>query len=183
MRGKTGGGDRRPVRQRPRDNTPGSAAGSATKHYSKPPAGHPFMTLLLRSALPLLLASLLAAAAFAQSGRQQQPAPPPPPVEEKPAPYDVQLTRLAEVLGSVQYLRSLCGAPGSDWRATMRQLLDADTANEPKRRERLTAAFNRGYRSFAAVHTSCTNAARTAEERYRNEGATLATEIATRFGN
>jgi uncharacterized protein (TIGR02301 family) len=104
-------------------------------------------------------------------------------VEEKPAPYDGQLTRLAEVLGSIQYLRSLCGASTSEWRASMQQLLDADTGTEPKRRERLTAAFNRGYRSFAAVHTSCTDAARTAEERYRIEGATLATEIAARFGN
>ncbi|MFB9951237.1 TIGR02301 family protein [Rhizobium puerariae] len=135
----------------------------------------------------LALASLLAATPLAAqtskpTAPKQQPAPPPP-AEEKPAPYETQLTRLAEVLGSIQYLRALCGVPGSDWRASMRQLLDADTANEPKRREKLTAAFNRGYRSFAAVHTSCTDAARTAEERYRNEGATLATEIATRFGN
>jgi uncharacterized protein (TIGR02301 family) len=134
-----------------------------------------------------LLAALLAAGPLAaQSTRQQPPAAPPPPppvVEEKPAPYDVQLTRLAEVLGSIQYLRALCGAPTSEWRASMQQLLDADAGTEPKRRERLTAAFNRGYRSFAAVHTSCTDAARTAEERYRIEGATLATEIAGRFGN
>jgi uncharacterized protein (TIGR02301 family) len=64
----------------------------------------------------------------------------------------------------------------------MQDLLNADTESEPKRRERLTAAFNRGYRSFAAVHTTCTDAARTAEERHRNEGATLAGEIAARFG-
>jgi uncharacterized protein (TIGR02301 family) len=93
------------------------------------------------------------------------------------------MIRLAEVLGSISYLRSLCGAPQEDWRASMRQLLDADTAKEPKRRERLTAAYNRGYRSFAAVHTTCTPTARTAAERYRNEGATLATEITSRFGN
>ena len=141
----------------------------------------------------LVLITLVAAAAAtpldAQTTKQptaKQPpaaAVPPPAAEEKPAPYEVQLTRLAEVLGSIQYLRTLCGVPASDWRASMQQLLDTDTANEPKRREKLTAAFNRGYRSFAAVHTSCTDAARTAEERYRNEGATLATEIATRFGN
>ena len=140
-------------------------------------------------ALLPLIALLAAAPLMAQTAKQpavkQQPAPavPPPPAEEKPAPYDAQFTRLAEVLGSIQYLRTLCGAPTSDWRQSMQQLLDADTANEPKRRERLTAAFNRGYRSFAAVHTSCTDAARTAEERYRAEGATLATEIAARFGN
>lgn len=145
------------------------------------------MSVISRFALTLLLAVLatgpLAAQTNKQSPAKQQPAPPPPPAEAKPAPYDAQLTRLAEVLGSVQYLRTLCGAPASDWRQSMQQLLDADTVNEPKRRERLTAAFNRGYRSFAAVHTSCTDAARTAEERYRAEGATLATEIAARFGN
>ena len=48
---------------------------------------------------------------------------------------------------------------------------------------RLTAAYNRGYRSFASVYTSCTPAAVRAEQNYRNEGATLATEITARFGN
>jgi uncharacterized protein (TIGR02301 family) len=105
------------------------------------------------------------------------------PAEEKPTPYDGQLMRLAEILGSVHYLRTLCGADSADWRSSMQTLLDAETTNEPQRRERLTASFNRGYRAFAAVHTTCTPAARTAEERYRNEGATLAGEIAARFGN
>lgn len=138
-------------------------------------------------ALPLLLciASPLAAQVTKKPASEtkapvQQAIPAEP---AKPAPYDGQLLRLAEVLGSITYLRELCSAPQEDWRRTMRQLLDSDAANEPARRERLTAAYNRGYRSFAAVHTSCTLAARTAEERYRNEGATLATEITSRFGN
>ena len=88
-----------------------------------------------------------------------------------------------QILGSIHYLRGLCGGEDGDWRQSMQELLDADTASEPRRRERLTAAFNRGYRSFASVHTTCTGAARTAEERHRNEGATLAAEIAARFGN
>ncbi|MDE1159212.1 MAG: TIGR02301 family protein [Neorhizobium sp.] len=113
------------------------------------------------------------------------PAAPTPaaPQEAKPAPYDGQMMRLSEVLGSVSYLRTLCGNDGDDWRGRMQRLLESDTASEPQRRERLTAAFNRGYRSFAAVHRSCTDAARQAEERYRNEGATLAAEIAARYGN
>jgi uncharacterized protein (TIGR02301 family) len=122
---------------------------------------------------------------FAAQPAKQAPASatPPPVAEEKPAPYDAQLIRLSEVLGSVSYLRQLCGAQQEDFRAMMGKLLDSDTANEPRRRERLTAAFNRGYRSFAAVHTSCTDSARAAEQLYRNEGATLAAEIAGRFGN
>lgn len=144
--------------------------------------------------LPRLLAFLFLFATFAAGPLAAQPAEKGAaralgtaaesrPAVEKTAPYDPQLSRLAEILGSVHYLRTLCGSPSSDWRQSMQQLLDAETANEPTRRERLTAAFNRGYRSFAAVHTSCTAAARTAEERYRNEGATLAAEITGRFGN
>ncbi|OHV76236.1 TIGR02301 family protein [Rhizobium sp. LCM 4573] len=128
----------------------------------------------------LLTLALSASPLLAQSAGNGES---PPPAGEKPAPYDDQLSRLAEILGSVHYLRTLCGSPASDWRQFMQKLLDSDTASEPKRREKLTAAFNRGYRTFAAIHTSCTPAARTAEERYRNEGATLAAEIAARFGN
>ena len=140
-----------------------------------------------RLLLILLLSSVLPnAPAWAQGKGAVAPkaAPPPPAAESKPAPYDDRLARLSEVLGSVHYLRTLCKATkDDDWRAAMRKLLDAETASEPGRRERMTAAFNRGYRSFASVYTDCTPAAIVAEEGYRNEGATLAGEIAARFGN
>jgi uncharacterized protein (TIGR02301 family) len=109
----------------------------------------------------------------------------PPPLEaEKPTPYDDRLGRLSEIVGAVHYLRNLCNASGEpEWRQSLQALLDAETKEEPRRRARLTAAYNRGYRSFAAVYTSCTSAALRAEENYRNEGATLATEITARYGN
>ena len=107
-----------------------------------------------------------------------------PVVEAKPAPYDERLERLSEILGAVHYLRNLCAEkPEDNWRASMQRLIELEAANEPKRQEKLTAAFNRGYRSFAAIYTACTDSAVVAEERYRNEGATLATEITARFGN
>jgi uncharacterized protein (TIGR02301 family) len=129
-----------------------------------------------------------AGSAMAQGGTQGGKNAAPPPEEIVPqvaaVPYDEKLARLAEVLGSVHYLRTLCKAPGADeWRADMQQLLDSETNGEPQRKEKLTAAFNRGYRAFASVYTDCTQAAIVAEERYRNEGATLATEITSRFGN
>lgn len=135
--------------------------------------------------LPFVVMCALAGTAFAQKPAAAPKTAPEVtiPTEEKPTPYDGQLLRLAEILGSVHYLRTLCGADSADWRTSMQTLLDAETVNEPQRRKRLTASFNRGYRAFAAVHTSCTPAARTAEERYRNEGATLAGEIAARYGN
>ena len=99
-------------------------------------------------------------------------------------PYEARLLRLAEIIGSVHYLRNLCDSSGErDWRQTMAALLDSETAGEPARREKLTAGFNRGYRAFASVYSTCTPSAVTAEERYRREGATLASEIVARFGN
>ena len=126
--------------------------------------------------LALLLVSL-AAPALAQQ-------PPEAAVEEKPAAYDERLERLSEILGAVHYLRNLCaGSPEDGWRGSMQRLIELEAVGEPKRREKLTAAFNRGYRSFAAIYTACTQPAIVAEERYRAEGATLAAEITARFGN
>ena len=141
----------------------------------------------IRLGRPLLICIALSAASAAVA----QPAANAPQTQptdnadaERPTPYDEQLSRLAEILGSIDYLRNLCSASREDgWRGDMQQLLDTETKGEPKRKERLTAAFNRGYRSFASVYADCTQQARIAEERYRNEGATLATEITARFGN
>ena len=106
------------------------------------------------------------------------------PKAEKPTPYDDKLTRLSEILGSLDFIRNLCAhTPETQWKAMMAQLLDSDAKDEPERRANLTAAFNRGYRSFAAIQTSCSTDLRSAGDRYRIEGATLATEIAARYGN
>jgi uncharacterized protein (TIGR02301 family) len=128
------------------------------------------------SALPVL-------AAKKSAKTVEKPAEPPPVVEEKPAPYDDRLLRMAEILGSVHYLRNLCNGREEEWRQLMAALLAEEAKNEPKRAAKLTASFNRGYRAFAATYTKCTPQAITAEEKYRAEGATLATEITARFGN
>ena len=135
--------------------------------------------------LTLLLALTFSAPAFAQKAKgEAKETPPAAAIEEKPAPYDTRLERLSEILGAVHYLRNLCLDKQEDgWRASMQRLIALEAANEPKRQEKLTAAFNRGYRSFAAIYTACTDSAVVAEERYRNEGTTLATEITARFGN
>lgn len=142
-------------------------------------------TIFLSLLLTMLTMVGQVGVAYAQpSNAISKEARPPEAQPPKPAPYDDRLARLSEILGAVQYLRTLCPSSGpEDWRRSMSDLLAADTANEPERRQRMTAAFNRGYRSFAAIHTSCTRAAVMAEESYRNEGATLAQEIASRFGN
>ena len=143
---------------------------------------------MFKHALALILAlGLLVAPALGQERKkkaaQEEPAAETPAVAEKPAPYDPKLLRLAEILGSVSYLRNLCKGSESEWRDMMQELLGEETSNEPQRMARLTAAFNRGYRSFAATYVKCTPQAIAAEEAYRAEGATLATEITARFGN
>ncbi|AAK86864.2 hypothetical protein EN41_16970 [Agrobacterium tumefaciens] len=141
-------------------------------------------TIFLSLFLTMLAISGQEGVAYAQPSKSVSEARPAEAAPPKPAPYDDKLARLSEILGAVQYLRTLCPSSGpEDWRKSMSALLAADTASEPERRQRMTAAFNRGYRSFAAIHTSCTRAAIMAEENYRNEGATLAQEIASRFGN
>ena len=142
---------------------------------------------MLKRALILILLSCLAVApALGQQkkvAKEEETKVEAPPAIEKPAPYDAKLMRLAEILGSVSYLRNLCTAKSTEWRDLMRALLGEETLNEPQRTARLTAAYNRGYRSFASTYVKCTAQAIAAEEAYRAEGATLATEITARFGN
>ncbi|MBP1882819.1 TIGR02301 family protein [Sinorhizobium mexicanum] len=140
----------------------------------------PILRLALTGAL-----LVFAVGAAAQQEETPQPDKATPPVTgENATPYDQRLVRLAEILGSVHYLRNLCLKAEEDtWRRSTQELIDKEAGDEPKRRERLTAAFNRGYRTFASVYTTCTEPATLAEQRYRAEGATLASEIVARFGN
>ena len=103
------------------------------------------------------------------------------PVEAEP-PYMLQLTRLAEILGAVHFLQNLCGrsADRAVWRQDMAALLEAENPS-PERRAKLVAAFNRGYRGFAETYRSCTDSARVAIERYRQEGSKIAREIVARY--
>lgn len=88
-------------------------------------------------------------------------------------PYDDRLMRLAEVLGAVHYLRELCEAgEGQLWRERMRELLQAE-GSTALRRARLTRSFNQGYRSYSRTYSTCTPSAKTAIERFLDEGAQL----------
>jgi uncharacterized protein (TIGR02301 family) len=97
--------------------------------------------------------------------------------------YEADLTRLAEILGALHYLRDLCGArEGQTWRNEMQQLLDAE-APSGERRERLTASFNRGYRGFQQTYRACTPAANYAIRRYLEEGSRIARDVTARYAN
>lgn len=97
-------------------------------------------------------------------------------------PFESGLLRLSEVLGSLHFLRNLCGEKGDRWRGEMEKLLSSENP-DPERRARFVASFNRGYRSFAGSYTACTPSATEAISRYMQEGERLSKEIAVRFGN
>jgi uncharacterized protein (TIGR02301 family) len=98
------------------------------------------------------------------------------------APFDAGLLRLAEVLGSLHFLRNLCGEKGNQWREEMEKLLAAENP-EPQRRAQFIASFNRGYRSFEGTYSNCTASATEAITRYTREGESLSRDIAARYGN
>ncbi len=114
---------------------------------------------------------------------KKQETPPPPPSEPPPPPYDAQLMRLGEVLGGLSFLRDLCGdGDGDDWRGKMAQLRDA-TAPSGARRQKLTAAFNHGFRGYELTYRSCTPNARQIISRYLEEAEKLSRDVVSRYGN
>jgi uncharacterized protein (TIGR02301 family) len=68
-------------------------------------------------------------------------------------PYQRQMERLAEVMGSLYYLQPLCKAGTEDWRAQMSELITLDEPDED-RRQRLAGAFNSGYTAFSRFTSS-----------------------------
>jgi uncharacterized protein (TIGR02301 family) len=124
----------------------------------------------------------LALPAQAQNSRQPEKQPEAP-AEQATAPFDADLQRLAEILGSLQYLRTVCGAnEGQKWRNEMQALIDAEAPNGERRRM-IVASFNRGYRGFQQTYRTCTPAANIAIRRYLDEGAKIAREITARYAN
>jgi uncharacterized protein (TIGR02301 family) len=97
--------------------------------------------------------------------------------------FDTDLSRLAEILGALHYLRNVCGAnEGQKWRDQMQALIEAE-GQSPERRAKLSAAFNQGYRGFQQTYRSCTPAADLAIRRYLTEGAKIAREVTARYTN
>jgi uncharacterized protein (TIGR02301 family) len=103
--------------------------------------------------------------------------------EDAAAPFDGDLQRLAEILGSLHYLRGICGTnEGAKWRNQMQALIDAETPSGD-RRTRLIAGFNRGYNGFEQTYRSCTPAASVAIRRYIDEGAKISRDLTARYAN
>lgn len=115
----------------------------------------------------------------------QIPGKPAPAVQPQagPAPYDRDLQRLSEILGSLHFLRGICGSnEGQKWRNEAQALIDAE-APAGTRHDQMVASFNRGYRAFQQSYRTCTPAASFAIRRYLDEGAKIARDITARYAN
>jgi len=106
----------------------------------------------------------------------------PAPETEPARPYDPEILRLAEILGALTYLDTLCASnPQGDWRAKMQALLEAD-ANTAARKERLAGSYNRGFHDYARTYHLCTPNAQAIIGRFLAEGAGIAHEVVNRYG-
>jgi len=134
-----------------------------------------------------VLAASPAPAQFSFFGQRQRPAPTQPaPPKQPPAPtpapqplpsddkpYDTQLFRLAEILGTLHYLRELCGAnEGQVWREQMRELASSE-GTSALRRAKLVESFNRGYRDYSRTYRTCTQPALVAIQRFMDQASTI----------
>ena len=95
-------------------------------------------------------------------------------------PYEPQMERLAEIMGSLYFLNPLCGDSSNDWRAEMADLVTLAQPDED-RQQRLYGAFNGGYQAFSRLYRSCTPSAEAALTRLLIEAGTTARDIHTRF--
>ncbi len=127
---------------------------------------------------------LLAGPVYAQteSTDETEPQTSEPIIKTLPPAYGPQMVRLSEILGSLHYLRELCGADeGDKWRNIMQDIISKEQPTE-ERKAQMIANFNHGFRGFQETYRSCTNSAIEANKRYIAEGIKLSGEIPTRYG-
>jgi uncharacterized protein (TIGR02301 family) len=119
----------------------------------------------------------------AQPGAATAPPPQAAPQQEgPPPPYEPELLRFAEVIGSLAFLRQLCTMPdAAEWPRRMQALLEAE-GTTAGRRERIAGAYNRGYRAYGLTYRTCTPSATEATNRYLKEGEQIARNLSTRYG-
>ena len=92
-------------------------------------------------------------------------------------PYDNDVLRLSEILGSIHYLRTLCGHDDKQlWRDQMQALIKAE-GTSALRRVVLTRRFNRGFSNYGRTYRRCTESAKTSLTRFMDEAGNLANKL------
>ena len=96
-------------------------------------------------------------------------------------PYQEEMERLSEILGSLYFLGPMCRPEtGTDWRQQMAELINLDEPDDD-RRQRLAGAFNAGYQAYARLYRVCTTSADEAMTRLLVEAEETARDIHARY--
>lgn len=95
-------------------------------------------------------------------------------------PYQPEMERLSEMLGSLYFLQPLCGADQEDWRAHAAELIALDNPDDD-RRQRLIGSFNEGFESYSRLYRQCTDSAQEAMRRLLTEAERSTRDIHSRF--
>lgn len=96
-------------------------------------------------------------------------------------PYQEEMERLSEIMGSLYFLQPLCRPDGgADWRAEMGDLIVLDQPDED-RKQRLAGAFNAGFEAYSRLYRVCTVSADQAMTRLLVEAEKTARDIHTRY--
>ena len=91
--------------------------------------------------------------------------------------YDQKLLRLTEILGSVHYLRAVCGADdGQRWREIASELVRTE-GSSALRQATIAQRFNAGYRSYWRTYRRCTPSARNSIARFVKEMREIANDL------
>ncbi|MEQ1768804.1 MAG: TIGR02301 family protein [Devosia sp.] len=104
----------------------------------------------------------------------------PRPVLAVDPPYQAEMERLAEIMGSLYFLAPLCRPGSDDWRGELAELVRLDQPDED-RQQRLYGAFNSGFAAYSRLYKSCTDSAAEALNRLLTEAETTARDIHARF--
>lgn len=95
-------------------------------------------------------------------------------------PYQAEMERLTEIMGSLYFLQPICGIDAEDWRQHASDLISLDNPDDD-RRQRLIGAFNQGFSAYSRTYRQCTESAEEAMMRLLVEAERASRDIHTRF--
>ncbi|MDP2123347.1 MAG: TIGR02301 family protein [Parvibaculum sp.] len=103
-----------------------------------------------------------------------------PPLPAAAQTMPAEMFRLAEVLGAVHHLRTVCGTrEGQLWRNKMIEMLGAVGPGDEDR-QKLIARFNEAFHSTRDRHAACSRDAAAQSDKLFEEGQRIARELAVK---
>lgn len=121
-----------------------------------------------RMCVAVLLYGLCASMAMAvDNAKSHRPATPPAArLQDETPPYEGDILKLSELMGSVAFLADLCpdmhdpAQNGEMWRQKAQSLLDTQAKSDILK-ALMAGAYNRGYQDYEVNYNACTDVART----------------------